>query len=599
MNLILGSTLTFALALAMTPAVRAFARRRGIVAQPRGDRWHQLPTALLGGVAIYAAFFGGFLIFAPLRPGGARLIVAGATLVFLLGLIDDFFSVKPPIKLVIQLFISAVVVYFGRHLPWTYSDAINIFITIFWLVGITNAINLLDNMDGLAAGITAIACAFMTANFLLNGQVTEALLPALLGGAALGFLVYNFNPASIFMGDCGSMFLGFALGGTALLSTYDRTRNLGTVLITPVLIMLIPIFDTSIVTLTRKLSGRPISQGGRDHTSHRLVALGISERRAVLLLYALSVACGVLAILVREMRLEIVLAIVALFVLVLVFVGFHLSKAHVYEEGHQPSGNTILRALVGFPYKRRVFEIVLDVVLIAFAYHWAYLLRFEGGIPEGQMEIFLRSLPLVVAVQLMSFLVGGVYGGLWRYVSVSDLVVIGRSVVLGAIAGTIVVFALFGSSGPSRTVFVVNALLLVFFVGASRLSFRLLRSLIGSFSEIHPEARPVFIYGAGDGGELLLRELLNNPEYRYAPLGFIDDDQNKVGKVIHGYRIFPSGELPGLIERHGVQGLIISSLKVPDSKLEELRHLGVDLGRMRIHIENESSSNGSNGDKVY
>ena len=112
--------------------------------------------------------------------------------------------------------------------------------------------------------------------------------PALLGGAALGFLAFNFNPASIFMGDCGSMFLGFTLGGMALMSDYGRSRNLTAVLLSPVLILLLPIFDTCVVTATRKLSGRAISQGGRDHTSHRLVALGMSERRAVLLLYVLA-----------------------------------------------------------------------------------------------------------------------------------------------------------------------------------------------------------------------------------------------------------------------------------------------------------------------
>ena len=136
----------------------------------------------------------------------------------------------------------------------------------------------------------------------------EAILPAILGGAALGFLLFNFNPASIFMGDGGSMFLGFTLGGIALLSSYDRTRNVTSVLITPVLIMLIPIFDTSVVAITRKLSGRPLSQGGRDHTSHRLVALGISERRAVLLLYGLAAASGILALLVRDKSLETVVA---------------------------------------------------------------------------------------------------------------------------------------------------------------------------------------------------------------------------------------------------------------------------------------------------
>ena len=586
MDLFVASVLTFVVSLGLTPIVRLMAARTGLVATPRDDRWNSHSTPLLGGVAVYLAFAVSFLIFYPELPAGARLILLGGTLLFLTGLVDDFITIRPPVKLVIQVIVAAIVVYFGRKLPWTGSNALNIFITIFWLVGMTNAINLLDNMDGLAAGIVAIACGFMTATFLLNGQVQEAILPAILGGAALGFLIFNFNPASIFMGDGGSLFLGFTLGGIALLSSYDRTRNVTSVLITPVLIMLIPIFDTSVVAITRKLSGRPLSQGGRDHTSHRLVALGISERRAVLLLYGLAGASGILALLVREKQLETVVALVVTFAILLVFVGLYLSKVHVYKKGEQPQvDNTVLRALVGFTYKRRFFEIVLDVILVALAYQVAYLLRFEGGIPAPQMQIFLQTLPLVLAIQLTCMLIGGVYGGLWRYASVADLVTIGRSVVAGVLVSAVVVFGMFGWSGPSRAVFIVDALLLLVFLGASRVSFRLLRSIIVGKAEALPGSRPVFIYGAGDGGELLLREILNNPDLRYSPVGFVDDDENKVGKLIHGYRIISTDQLKKQINQYRVVAILISSDKVSETKLEYLRELGVALARMRIRIE--------------
>ena len=577
--------LTFMISLGLTPLMRLVAERTGLVATPRDDRWNSHATPLLGGVAIYLAFAASFLIFYPELPAGARLILLGGTLLFLTGLVDDFITVKPPVKLVIQVIVAAIVVYFGRRLPWTGSNALNIFITIFWLVGMTNAINLL-NMDGLAAGIVAIACGFLTATFLLNGQIQEAILPAIIGGAALGFLLFNFNPASIFMGDSGSMFLGFTLGGIALLSSYDRTRNVTSVLITPVLIMLIPIFDTSVVAITRKLSGRPLSQGGRDHTSHRLVALGISERRAVILLYGLAAASGILALLVREKPLETVVALVVAFAILLMFVGLYLSKVRVYREGEQPRvDNTVLRAMVGFTYKRRFFEIFLDVILVALAYQSAYLLRFEGGIPGPQMEIFLQTLPLVMAIQLTCLLIGGVYGGLWRYASIADVVTIGRSVAGGVLVSAVVVFGMFGWTGPSRSVFIVDALLLIIFLGVSRVSFRLLRAIIVGKAEALPGSRPVFIYGAGDGGELLLREILNNPDLRYTPVGFVDDDENKVGKLIHGYRIISTEQLKKQINQYSVVAILISSDKVPETKLEYLRELGVALARMRIRIE--------------
>src|SRR4051812_2496345 len=376
---------TFTLGLFLTLLARHAANRFGFVAAPRKDRWHQKPTALMGGVAIYMAFAAGYVIFVPnLRV--TLPVLAGGTLLFVTGLVDDRHQIKPYAKLVLQLIAAAIVVYSGLHLPWVNYEWVNDFLTIFWLVGITNAINLLDNMDGLAAGVAVISCAFLALTFLLNGQTTEAVMPALLGGAALGFLVFNFSPATIFMGDCGSMFIGFMLSGTALLSNTARFRSLTSVLLTPVLILLIPIFDTCMVTITRQLSGRPISQGGRDHTSHRLVALGISERRAVLMLYLFATVTGVLALMVRLLETTVILALVPCFALAVLFLGLYLGKVRVYEEGAQPQGFRIINAIAGFSYKRRIFEVLLDAVLVTLAYYAAYVLRWDGNLPGEQLS---------------------------------------------------------------------------------------------------------------------------------------------------------------------------------------------------------------------
>ncbi|MCI0487867.1 MAG: hypothetical protein L0229_14845 [Blastocatellia bacterium] len=585
MSFIVGGLCTLLLSLVLTLTVRSLARRARMVAQPREDRWHRKPTALLGGVGIYAAFLAGYLIFAPHLPK-VYAILAASTLLFVTGLVDDFREIKPYVKLILQLIAAVLIVYSGMRLPWTSYQAVNDVITVFWLIGITNAINLLDNMDGLAGGVSLISCVFMMISFLMNGQTAEAMIPALLGGAVLGFLVFNFNPASIFMGDSGSMFLGMAMGGTALLSDYGRTRNLTAVLFTPVLILLIPIFDTCVVTVTRKLSGRPISQGGRDHTSHRLVALGMSERRAVLMLYLFAAASGALALTVKLLNSEVLLLLVPVFALMILFIGLYLGKVRVYEEGEQPAGNNFVRLLADFSYKRRVFEVLLDLVLMVLAYYGAYLLRWDGKPPREQIAIFLNTLLVVMAVEMLFFLIGGVYRGLWRYTGVGDLIVITRSVLAGAIASALVVLGMYLFQGPSRAVLVLNALLLFLFVSGSRLSFRLLRTLIaGKNGNGHPDAKPVFIYGAGDGGELLIREIMNNPDHRYAPVGFIDDDDRKIGKIIHGYRIFDSEELPDLIRRHDVHEVLISSIKVSETKLDYLRSMGLSLRRMSIRIE--------------
>lgn len=286
------------------------------------------------------------------------------------------------------------------------------------------------------------------------------------------------------------MFLGFMLGGIALLNDYGRSRNVTAVLFTPVLILLIPIFDTCVVTVTRKLSGRAVSRGGRDHLSHRLVALGMSERRAVIMLYLFAATSGTLALLVRLVPVEQVLLLVRGFAMVIVFVGLYLGKVRIYGEGEQPL-ETIVKLLIDFSHKRRVFEVLLDVALMALAYYGAHLLRFEE-MPGEQLVIFGKTLPLVI-MMMAFFLVLGVYRGLWRYAGLDDLIVIAKSVLAGAVVSAGVVLLMYGFHGPSRAVFILDALLLFVFVSAARLSFRLMRTvLVDRNHKSHPDARPVF-----------------------------------------------------------------------------------------------------------
>src|SRR5258708_8905170 len=208
---------SFILALALTPAVRSLAQRMGFVARPKIDRWHKNATATIGGVAIWLTVVCVFLALIPHTPYG-WVIMGASTFLFVVGLIDDLVHIKPYQKLIGQVVGAALVVYYGLALPWTRSLPINMIITIFWLIGITNATNLLDNMDGLAAGISAIASVFLTLSFIAGGQPTEALLSSVLAAALLGFLVYNSNPPSLFMGACGSLFIGFLLASALLVT---------------------------------------------------------------------------------------------------------------------------------------------------------------------------------------------------------------------------------------------------------------------------------------------------------------------------------------------------------------------------------------------
>ena len=358
-NPVLAGIAALLVSLAATFLVRAFARRYKFVAKPKLDRWHKKPTAMLGGAAIFLTTALMFAVFGP-KTHDSLIVFAGASFLFLVGLLDDILNIKPYQKLIGQLIGASIIVGFGLRLPLTGFEIVDIWLTVFWLVGITNAINLLDNMDGLAVGISAIAAISLAIGFGTNGQIDELTLTVIFIGALLGFLAYNFNPASIFMGDCGSMFVGFLLASSVLLGqTGGRSRGIFSILAVPVLILFVPIFDTTFVTILRKLWGRKASQGGRDHTSHRLVALGLSERAAVLMLYVFAIMAGALSLLVSRIGTVQSLALVALFTIVLTIMGVYLSKVKVYKEQEEDlamENNAVFGFLVNISYKRRDFR---------------------------------------------------------------------------------------------------------------------------------------------------------------------------------------------------------------------------------------------------
>jgi len=591
---LLAVAASFCLALILTPLVRAFARRFGFVAVPKTDRWHKKPTSMLGGVAIWLSVVITCLAFS-LQTTYGKFILLASTLLFLVGLVDDLIHIKPYQKLIGQILGSAYVVYYGLSLPWTGSVLLNMALAIFWLIGITNAINLLDNMDGLASGIAIIAAGFLALSLMNSGQFIEAGILLVFAAALLGFLVYNSNPASIFMGDCGSMFVGFFLASQALTHiSGGRSRSFLPVLAVPILVLFIPIFDTTFVTVLRKLSGRAASQGGRDHTSHRLVALGMSERHAVWMLYGFAALSGLLAILVQRARLDVSLAAIAGFTIVLTLVGVYLAGVKVYDKSEEEMAmlkdKPLYAFLVDVSYKRRIFEVFLDMVLITLSYWAAYALNFPPSNPAWQL--FIRTLPVLVFIKMLVFLVMGVYRGLWRYTSMSDLIVFGKAVVLSSVACLLLILFAFRFEGFSRKVFIIDLVIMFLFLAGSRMAFKLFRQLLPAVSK--QNGRRVLIYGAGDGGELLLRELRNNRELHLSPIGFLDDDPAKSGKVIHGLRVFGgNGDLSAICMQHEVDEVVISSLKMTEERIQEVLQCcserQITVKRMRITMEDLTS----------
>ncbi len=314
------------LAMLLTPFARRLALRVDLVDRPGDRKKHLLVTPLLGGIAIYLAFCGsvlaGLLIWSGLSEGTVAdtpldwhslgiMVVAGGFLVALTGLLDDILELSPRLKLLLQSMSAlAVGIYFvlqgaqlrlfleGSSLAWLAAP-----VTLLWLVGITNSVNLLDHADGLSGGTTAIAAAFFTIINLLARNYAVAYICAALAGASTGFLVFNFNPASIFMGDCGSNFLGFTLGVVAVLGVYTPGGSIREISIfSPLLVLAVPLLDTLLVLLYRKRRGAPLWKADRNHLAHRLMRIGFTHREAVLLLWMIGLLMGILALLLPTLK---------------------------------------------------------------------------------------------------------------------------------------------------------------------------------------------------------------------------------------------------------------------------------------------------------
>ena len=282
-----------------TPVVRRVAWRFGFIDQPSFRKVHATPMPRLGGLAIYAGFIVALLVLGTrFRFNEAVGILLGATLVSVVGGIDDHSPIGPAPKLLAQALAAGILIFSGVQVAVFDQQWLNVVVTVIWVVGITNALNFLDNMDGLSAGIAAVASAFFLLLAALNNQYLVGVMSAALLGACIGFLWYNFNQASIFMGDSGSLFIGFILAALGIKLRFPDNTDIVTWM-APVLVLGLPILDTTLVTVSRLRRGvNPLTTAGKDHISHRLARLTGSKREAVLMCYLIGGVFGMAAIFV-------------------------------------------------------------------------------------------------------------------------------------------------------------------------------------------------------------------------------------------------------------------------------------------------------------
>jgi UDP-GlcNAc:undecaprenyl-phosphate GlcNAc-1-phosphate transferase len=589
---LLNIFIPFSLSVVFVFFVKKLAEKKKFVAYPREDRWNRKAITLLGGIGIFCAFILSYIIFfhtkfgtyhsieAAVSPQPFLSILVGSCLAFVLGLLDDLMELKPHTKFIGQLVISGFIVFWGFRLGWVRQPIIDMLLTIFWIVGIINSFNLIDNMDGLSS-IVAIIASIAYAIIYHNLGLPWAKVGLLIAGAVGGFLIYNFPPASIFMGDSGSLFIGYLLSVIPLINkeVHHNATPFKYIFI-PILILVIPIFDTTLVTINRFIHNIKISTGGRDHTSHRLVMIGFSERKTLGLFTIISLSSSITAwAIVRTDRFFSIDFLIPFF-LISLLLGIFVSQVQVYPDksGVVFDKNKTSLILFEWMYKKQLFFILFDLLIISFSYYLSYKLRFPGGEFQSSLIIFIRTLPLVIICKMITFYFFGIYSHFWAFMSIEDTVSLVKANLLGSISTIVILTFIYRFQHISRVTFVLDFFFCVIFMGSFRFSKRVFGNLV---KRKGMKGKRVLIYGAGVGGDLLVRELLNNKNYGLNPRGFIDDDPLKIGKKMHGIKIYgPINSLEGILDRYNIEGIIVS-FKVfedKDNKFSKLKELAKSRG---------------------
>jgi UDP-GlcNAc:undecaprenyl-phosphate GlcNAc-1-phosphate transferase len=540
-------------------------------AAPREDRWHERTTPALGGIGIFAGILTGFWVAVAVgaAPASRELvaILGGCAILFVAGLLDDLFSLGPIPKLAAQIAAACLVIFNGLTISGLISnDFLAGVVALVWLVGMTNAFNLLDNMDGLAATLAAIAALFFAIDALeVHKSHAVLALSLALALACVGFLPFNLRygkSAAVFMGDSGSQVLGFLLAALGLTASWKVAGTTVATLLLPILILAVPILDTTLVTVVRLLDGRPVYQGGRDHTSHRLVYHGLSEKRAVVLLAVISAALGTTSLFysVLDNAWVTLIGVLLTFALLVQFASVlsdvERSPGFVADRGW-------LRTFVANP--RRLVESLVDFALITASFALAYYLRLQGSGVAYQRHILAVSIAVVVAARYLAFIPFGLYRGVWRYAGARDAASIVAAVVVSEVVAYLILDAT-QTWGPfPRSVFIIDALICTVLIGASRFWERAFVRGVSSLTGRAKRHRTLIV-GAGRGGRSLLRELRETPGEQV--VGFVDDDPRLSRRRLQGVPVLgDTSEIEQILSKARPDTVLVT---IPDAPRERL-----------------------------
>lgn len=507
-NAVLVSIISFLIVLGITPKLIRFAHKRGFLDHPTSYKLHQRPTPLLGGVAVYSGFITSFLLGICLLgislDGTLVGIILVSLVLLLLGLWDDKSGLSPSHKLFGQILASLLFIFLSQKVILLSSGFLDSLVLLLWIVGLINAVNFLDNMDGLCGGITIIHCVAFSAIGALTGQMVVVLISLCLAGATFAFLRYNFHPAKIFLGDAGSMVYGFLLASMGVL--FAQKNSSPHFLLVPILILSYPIFDVTFVTFSRLREGRKVYIGGKDHSSHRMVKMGIKPQHAIWSIYLICLGSGSLAVLVYFFFDSPVKMLIAVFVwLILVIFGVHLQRNFVN-------------------IRERLLFILSDTLMINLAFLFFFWVKFHSGLFPGQWDIplseFVAPAIWITIFWLNLFAVMGLYEIPGDSRHRDDLKGIVKATAAGIILFLIVTLDPSYLQIKSWILILIYGLSLIIGLGLGR---GLFAYLVRRVNFLGASSRKGIIVGTGPRARRLFEDLSGNPEWGYRVVGFVQE----------------------------------------------------------------------------
>ncbi|MGL1935162.1 MAG: hypothetical protein OCD01_09080 [Fibrobacterales bacterium] len=611
-SLIWVCIIAIAIALVTTLYSMKLAHRFGVIDTPGGRRIHARTVPRMGGAGIVTAFYLTLVItdilFDTVDWHSYWPILLGGLVIWVLGLVDDIRSLSPKIKLLVQALVAGFVISQGTVIEWVNIPFFNVTlhlgylgyaITFIWIIGVCNAINLIDGLDGLVAGLSIIILATISFFVLMYPRGDLLPLTVALSGALIGFLKYNFHPAKTFMGDSGSLFLGYMIAVATIQGT--MLDSAAVTLLIPITILGIPLLDTTLAIVRRKAVNKKVMEADAEHLHHVLLRQGLSHRQTVLVLYGMSFIFSVVSVLLvtanKKGTAAILLLLMMMIYLLISKLGYirkivstrHYQAKRARRSTYRHDAGEEIRTS---SYKRKVIRfvkgtpmlILLDFTFLLAAYIFARWIQAEGNLLFKSDIDSVIHFGFIATVYFVFMYARKSYNIIWRYVKLSDLNRLVRTLLL--VMG--VVYFLDGFIVPKfelgEQFYMLFLLLIIPSISSTRLMHRYYYSFVKRVVSGRKKGENIFIFGAGDTGDLLQHFITHSEGIPFKIAGFIDDNSGKLDKCIDRYPVLGSVEdLPHLMSTHKVKRLFLSTPLINKETRKFLLEYNQTLG-LKIHV---------------